>query len=431
MTMTMPETATTTQPDTAESPFSGIPAGWKIAADTPDPEVTSPGKDMYILDIHPAFLPERADRVGRIEKGFYSVDEWIFLVEQGAGFYAMAALVNPPLQEHTCYYLESIKALAATGEEARLLRRVREDGSLGDLLPLGFLDEPWIRVVRDGSETSLQPETTALPFPFPVGKVPESPTLGLENSTNPELNPAPEAGATYVAWDKSWVTGNYSQILHCLADPEGALWFSDGGRFRMGSLGEPQIMSHMQSTTLRSLVRFKEEFQWIKAEPRRLAFGAGEVDSDIARQTTVIDERKETYSEALNELAEENDWCSEYEAVVQPMGFPGRGENRDYVVEVEASFEWEDDSPTSDMDSKVQDELFHGNIQTLSLSQMTMTGTATVSIAVEEVRTAPGDDVDEIVGGKITNNMVSERLQDMMGGYVTVSDYDVLSVDVS
>lgn len=426
--MTMPETATTTQSEAAVFPFSGIPAGWKIAADAPDPTVTSPGHDMYIISVHPSFLPERADRVGTIEKAFYSVDSWIFL-EHGAGFYATAAMVTPPLAAHTYYYLESIKAVAVSGEGARLLRRVREDGSQGDILSAGVLDEPWIRVVRDGVETSLQPETTALPFPFPVGKVPESPTLGLENSTSPVLNPEPVAGATYVAWDKTWVTGNYSQIMRCLADPEGGLWFSDGGRFRMGEDGAARPMSHLQSGVLRSLDTLRDEFNWIKAEPRRLALGDGAVDPNIARQVTVIDERKETYSDALNELAQDHDWCSEYEAVVQPMGFPGRGDTGDYIVDVTASFEWEDDSPSSNMDNRVQDHLFHGNIDTLSMNRMTISGSVTVSLTVSEVRVAGGDDPKDAVADRIDSDAVKERIEEMMGGYVTVDDYEIVSVE--
>lgn len=438
MTMTMPETATTTQPETAESPFSGIPAGWKIDADTPDPTVTSPGQDMYIISIHPSFLPESADKVGTIEKAFYSVDEWIFL-NSGYGFYATAALVNPPLAAHTCYYLESIKAVAATGEGARLLRRVREDGSQGDILSAGVLDEPWIRVVRDVAETSLQPETTALPFPFPVGKVPESPTLGLEDSTNPVLNPEPVAGATYVAWDKTWITGNYSQIQHCLADPEGGLWFSDGGRFRMDEGGVARPMSNMQSGVLRGLDALKAGFNWIKAEPRRLALGDGPVDLDIARQTTVIDERKETYSEALNELAENHDWCSEYEAVVQPMGFPGRQEQaKDYTVELSVTFEMEDGGVTSSMDNRVAESVFSDNVSSLSLDSMSYAGTLRFSMAVNGVKPTPpnGTDslesrIDDGIRNRLDTADVESALEALLPGSFNVLDWDIQSVEES
>lgn len=419
----VPVEAVTGGEDTPAGPFSSIPAGWKIDPDTPGREVTSPGQDMYILSVNSSFLPERADRVGTIQKGFYSSGEWIFI--DGTGYYAEAAKVNPALRALQYYYIESTNEVAVADLIGQNLRRINEDGRRGAILSAQVLQTGrWIRVVRDGTETNLQSETAA--FPFPVGMVPESPTLGLESSTSPELNPTPVAGGVYVAWPKTWSEGDASQVLYCLADETGALWFTDGGKFRSRTGHDtPVQVTTIQGATPLRLADLEASYQWIKAAPKRLEFGTGPMDNDIAIQLTRIDERKETYSDALNELADENDWCSEFEQVVQAMDFPGRNKRKDFEVTVQAEIEWEDDSPSARMDRTVETEVFNGNIEDLSLSTMKMSGTLTVSLVVEEVNVAGGE--DEAIRERVSNSTVAERIQELMDGEVTVTDYTIIA----
>lgn len=408
--------------DTPAGPFSGIPAGWKIDPDTPDRTITS-GRDLYITSIHPSFLPERADKAGTIQSGFYSAGEWIFITS-GNGYYANAALVNPDIEPGQHYYLERTKEVAIA-EAGAVLRRMEADGSIGGILSTRFREDRWIRVVRDESETSLQPGA----FPFPVGATRESPTLGLEDSTNPELNPAPVAGGVYVTWAKSWTPGGISRLRYCIADASGGLRFVDGGAFADGGA---VTRSSYQATELVTLSDLEDNHDWIKAAPKRPEFAAGEVTSFITGLTDTINQRKETYSDALNELADEHDWCSEFESVVQAMGFPGRTKKKQsYNVEVSANFEWEDDSPSSNMDRRVESDLFSDNVSGLSLTNMTMSGRATVTILVEDVEVGVDDDEDERVSEALTETMIRRRLVDMMGGVVTVEDYDIESHEVA
>lgn len=411
------EAVTADTADTAGTdPFSTIPAGWKIAP-TPPNQTGDTTRDMRIIKVHRSF-PEFSRFEGTTRPGRYSSGDWFFLAD-GHGFYAEASQISPVPVPGRHYFLAAGQRVVVADDQ-RVLRELTSDGSIVTDVAIA----PWIEVIRDEVETNLQPES----FPFPVEASTSSPTLGLAASTTPELNPEPVAGGVYVAWSKGWTPGSMSTILHCVAAPDGSLWFAEAGRYRILPSGIRHRDLGNWSTELKTKESLEEGFDWILAAPRRVEFSSGPASAYLVTQILTLDRNKDLYSDALNELADEESWCPEFEQVVQPMGFPGRDRTRSYTVEVSVDFEWDNDDPSSRMDRNVESSLFYDNISNLSLTSMRMTGTVRTSILVEEVRVAGGD-VEEAIREELSKDAVKDRLEDMMDGTIEVDDYTIESYE--
>ena len=130
--------------------------------------------------------------------------------------------------------------------------------------------------------------------------------------------------------------------------------------------------------------------------------------------------RLSALNEALNEKAKEQNWCSEYEGVIEPLGLEPREQNKDWDVEVEVEFRLTDNSPSSQMDERLDSEY---GIAIVS-SSVEVYGKATVTVRVED---QPDDD-DEI-SESIDTDMVENALCGAVGSSVDldVSDWTIES----
>lgn len=164
---------------------------------------------------------------------------------------------------------------------------------------------------------------------------------------------------------------------------------------------------------------------WVRKEDLSLtdpASGTSTTEPDVAEALRAyvreMEERWETLSEALNEKADEQDWCSDFESVVRPLGLPGRTRMA-YDVDVTVTIEYTlDESNTStDFDRALSEEVGH-EIGHFS-------GTISVEIPIT-VHIGGVSDSDE-AEGEVDSEHIEARLDAMGVSYDGIVDWDVRS----
>lgn len=132
--------------------------------------------------------------------------------------------------------------------------------------------------------------------------------------------------------------------------------------------------------------------------------------SNIKNRILSLESERVKWSDAMNELAEDNEWCSEYEGTVVPLGFEGR-QKGDYEISARVNFSVEydyGDSP-SGLDSAISDYVIGGN----DINRMTVTieVSTTVNVTVEDAESE--DDARErsyeLVMESVGNSAVSSE----------------------
>lgn len=477
MTMTMEETETTTaltlteQREAArervtEAPVVtgttfNVPAGYRVLEDPV--HTTAPDRSLFLVteiveegqfdtavdvltaalmgiaipDVRPStdgthwFAPGRAAGAGTYLRGAFVRGAW---VKRGATIL--------PLEDALLCFADGTIARWHTSDN----RHRRPEGFSLELVQsssgepatggtgLNFQGRDWVLVEavdRDEPETSLQPAPVEL-AQYPNECSAASPMLGLADSTNPVLNPDPEPGCEYVAWSKEWTPGHASALMQCCRRGGETVLFR-GGTYR-GSQDGPVSTSTPWSAEL-SVDGLREAYQWVKAAPSPAVHPEGPVDPEISSRLELMTERKGTYSDALNQLAEEQDWCSEYESVVQPLGYPGRAEEaKDYAVTLSVTFAMEDDGPSAWMDRRVETEIFHDNVSSLSLNQMTFSGTLNFTMSVYGIKPARGSEsldsrISAAISDYLDDTKIEGALEDLLSGSFTVSEWSIDSYD--
>lgn len=336
---------------------------------------------------------------------------------------AEGAAENPSIDPRSFYWLDTQKKLAHSDGGGVLW----EGPELNDRTTIieAHQMRPWIEVVRDDVETNLQ---SRCPYPNVVSA--ESPLLGLGDSADPELDPEPVAGGQYVAWAKGWAPGGFSVLLACCQNDEGTLTFTQSGHFA----GRAGVVEHVGTpgSWILTLQNLKTDYHWVKAVPSKPEHDPeAPVNSQIHNRLTVLNERKDTYSDALNELAEDNGWCSEFESVVQTLGFPGRDEMaKDYSVELEVTFSMTDSGPSSWMDRRVETEVFSDNVSSLSLTEMTFEGTLHFTMTVEGVKPVRGsaslhERIQAAIKESLSETRIESALDDLLPGSTSVSSWEI------
>lgn len=136
---------------------------------------------------------------------------------------------------------------------------------------------------------------------------------------------------------------------------------------------------------------------------------------DVRLKTNVLHRNFEEMDEAMQELAEEEAWCSEYESSVKPFGFSPREryQTTDYEVDVDVTFEVDvDDLDTDDL------ERISG-ISGIVSGSGEFRVTARRSIRVEDAPT--GLDSSELYE-IISDNGIDEYIDDRL----SVDDFEVV-----
>lgn len=171
----------------------------------------------------------------------------------------------------------------------------------------------------------------------------------------------------------------------------------------------------------------------VKIAPKETEKANDDVQEDRARlfrqKIREFNTHWEGLGDALNELADDADWCSEYEDVVRPLGMEGResNEQRDYevTVSVQGSFEW--DSPSSRLDMAIEDYL-DGTMANVSTSNIRVHGSFAVVVRIEEV--SEGDAGSDYFLERVTNEMIVDAMESE--GFIDceADDFNITSWDL-
>lgn len=248
------------------------------------------------------------------------------------------------------------------------------------------------------------------------------PTRGfaaLNSAGRAELNPALEVGETYLYWTTAgtWARDRITEArlvtgLPADGDPE----FSILGYWTMERVrGEDQPYWY---ATRRTVLDESEGKSWVKMALTTMeATNTDRLTWDAIRLRE-IDEFAE-FNSATNELAKDNDWCSEYEGIIEPLGMEGRTKTmHDYDVEVSASISFEVDSVSSRIDQNVASDYSASGI---SLNSARFRGDVTVTIRVSDV------DDDDDASDQIDSDTVYEHINNMLSGHddLEIDDYSI------
>lgn len=156
---------------------------------------------------------------------------------------------------------------------------------------------------------------------------------------------------------------------------------------------------------------------------------ANELRAAIAKMNAQWD----ALNEALNEKANDQDWCSEFESIVQPLGFTGRvPENKCYTVDVNVTFTHQvtyDDS-SRDFDSHVRELLGGGSDLNSFTLDIEASHTASIHISSDVVRDS-NLCCEDCIKEYIDESLVQSALDDEGVWYSSIEDYEVSSYEES
>lgn len=130
-------------------------------------------------------------------------------------------------------------------------------------------------------------------------------------------------------------------------------------------------------------------------------------------------ERWDKMNEAMNELAVESDWCSEYEDSVVPLGFEGREDFSDVNYEVDVEVDFDMESFDIDNSDTTRLEYITGldNVQSATIA--VISGTLMVRVEVEARRSADTGDLEDL----INTDMISNEIN---ASGLTINDWTII-----
>lgn len=236
------------------------------------------------------------------------------------------------------------------------------------------------------------------------------------------LNPEPVVGRHYLYWrtwsDSESYLGTY---VHATPDNEENKNPRILAYRRVIRMGGNRSMHN--STDMVSMEGDTETLKWVEVATAKPEPAAPDVQQGRRSSLRMTLDRLATgfsdLNEAMNEVAEEQSWCSEYEDIVRPLGFEGReSQKRDYNVEVKVSFTLEDESPSSRVDSYLNSAY---GID-VSADYVEIKGSVTFTIRASEM--SGEDDARDYVD----TETVQEELDSLTSASVSIEDWSIEGV---
>lgn len=236
------------------------------------------------------------------------------------------------------------------------------------------------------------------------------------------MNPELEVGGIYIFWSErdDWVRSSSTEARVVRSIENGVPVFDFLGYYVVERVNGEDVAYFYSSR--RTVLDSDTTKGWAK-----LALTTPTAtETDTSRWETVksteLTEFRE-FNNATNSLAEDNDWCSEYEGIVERLGMEGRTPNQsDYDVRVSVNFSFQTaGSPSGAIDRAVASD---HDIDGISLSSATYTGTAAITIRVSDQTNE--DDARDYIDSEVVEN----ELSSMMSGAedIEIDDYTVVSV---
>lgn len=358
-----------------------------------------------------------------------SMNGWLHTTD---GPYRTIRVFGAPLNPE----MENGKHYRQLGER-NIMARFNDDDHRGDrnnpTAPLSLISgagAPWpfpgdSMGMWDASVPYIEVEGPSTPEPMDVQQFADADMLAAsgpahgfalrEADGNVLLNPELEVGEFYIYWttSRAWADGSMSEARMVTAIEDGTPRFAHFGYWTMERVAG-ELVPYFY-TSRRTVLDSEPEKGWVKLALTVPA--ATNIDTTVwaNRAATERGEFAE-FNEATNELARDNDWCSEYEGIVEALGMEGRTKQLyDFDIDVAVDFSFDVDSVSSQMDSRIATDY---DIPGFSGSSARLTGTATVTIRISEQE----DESD--AHDQIDSEAVETELSNMMSG-------DVDSIDIS
>jgi hypothetical protein len=244
-------------------------------------------------------------------------------------------------------------------------------------------------------------------------------TCGLaevEGNGRALLNPAVEPGRAYIGWH-TWQHESFAGTA--VADNNGGFIF-----YASTQLVRPTGDDVTRTATTRRAPMKPGELNWVRAavlEPARI----DNVDALTDLRATLV--RMQTaftdLNYELNDIADEAEWCDEYERIIEAEGMVPR-EKRvvDWEIKVEVKLSFVLDSPGSEVDEGIQSET---GLEDFEASEVRVTGKCEVTFtrsAKSEEEAREQIDRDEVR---------SKVYDDMSAGYnnFDIDDWEIQSVE--
>lgn len=351
---------------------------------------------------------------------------------------------------HNCFYMES------AGHGSLIFHGSRLNVPLGPGALVGLQDGTVLRVERysapaDGNPAFVSGDIITSPGGF-TGMLTSMRWVELE--AKPETaepaepaEPADSAAAT-VEFNGALLCGELDRIVRRLPLCPTPV---DGQYYLLWDGGDPNVAQRVRLSiwdaktekfwglyrirtgrnASRSTLGYSDEYhsesigtqQWVPADrpgqaPEVVKEDRPQLMADIADQRRRTAARREEFSDRLNDLAEDNSYCSEFESIVQGVGLPGRVKSQnDVEVTIHAEVRLSDDSPSSRIDNLVGED---AGATSLSLSNAEYTGTMNVTVSLSQVEVTTETDYDDVYE-LIPNDDVEDAITEMLDGYTLES----------
>jgi len=386
-------------------------------------------------------MDEELDWVGTVRTVVAAQSRHGWLTENAAGRRArvFGSLVNPAMVDG--HYYRSLDATGMlvryndaehTGDRHLPGQPLSIISTNGDTWPVPDDGTTWTDAVYYIEVEAPEPVTATPPaaeladaHQFAADLSPEGPTRGyakLDAQGRAPLNPTPAPGGMYLVWvaGREWTDTRLSYLGMALSPAaEGeqpGFVYSGSWRWRNG---RPEFNVDAW-TSGPSVERDTESLNWVEMQPVNAATNTA-VMPDSFRSTAAAEAQSfEELNEALNELADDHDWCSDYESVIEPLGMNGRNKDKDWVVAVDVTFTFDDESPTGDFDQRAS--VRHG--MDMEISNASYSATARLSIHVSDTSEQGARDY-------IDSNLLEDRLRSEMShaSNIDITDWDIDDVD--
>jgi hypothetical protein len=225
------------------------------------------------------------------------------------------------------------------------------------------------------------------------------------------LKPEPVIGEPYIVWHSG---SDYSYIGTYLT-------VDDRGLFALQTMLS-RIDGSVYHTTHDDILRADDDaqLQWAALHTEQAETNDKPVETAavLTRQTR-LDSRWDSLDEALTEIADDEEWCSDFESIVKPLGFTGRRPDREFDVRVNVSFTVTDSATSGQMDRRLGDEY---DLSDLTVSELRFDASAEITVRIT-ARNA--DQAMEAIG----RAEVEEKLESLTSSGIEVDEWEVRGAD--
>lgn len=229
-------------------------------------------------------------------------------------------------------------------------------------------------------------------------------------------NPDPVPGDVYLMWSGDALdTASPTFIATYCGDHDGSPLFAPLGYIPQ----PPNEDSQPDIRTISSALAAMENRVWVKAHFATVPLTEDQLGATVDRANELRRELEKEelwfsdFSDGMNELAETHGWCGTYDDIVRAVGLPGR--EKDYWVEVEARCTITDNSPSSRLDSLLE-EHYGGAVDTTSVSF-----SGKVTVKVYSITASGTEDAQS----RVTREDVVRELNNMLSADIELDDWEV------